>query len=69
MRYSGFAPTVMDHERFHAEVTTTNQANGVIGGNWVFVVRQAKAPGDDAQTDLNRLNATAWAAMKPLLGF
>lgn len=69
MRYSGFAPTVMDHERFHAEVTSTNQANGVIAGNRVFVVRQAKAPGDDAQVDLNRLNATAWAAMKPLLGF
>lgn len=69
MRYSGFAPTVMDHERFHAEVTSTNQVNGVIAGNWVFVARQAKAPGDDAQADLNRLNATAWAAMKPLLGF
>lgn len=69
MRYSGFAPTVMDHERFHAEVTSTNQVNGVIAGNWVFVARQAKVPGDDAQVDLNRLNATAWAAMKPLLGF
>lgn len=69
MRYSGFAPTVMDHDRFHAEVNTANQANGVIGGDWVFVVRQAKAPGDDALVELNRLNATAWAAMKPLLGF
>jgi hypothetical protein len=70
MRYSGFTPTVMDHERFHAEVTAGNQANGVIGGgDWVFVVRQLKAPGDDALVEQNRLNATAWSAMRGLLGF
>ena len=69
MRYSGFTPTVMDHERFHAEVKSVNQVNGVIAGDWVFVVRQLKAPGDDSLMESNRLNATAWAAMKPLLGF
>lgn len=69
MRFAGFTPTVMDHVRHYVEVTSTNQANGVIGGgNWVFQARERKPDLDANLSENKRLNGTAWAAMKAQLG-
>jgi hypothetical protein len=68
MSFAGFAPTVMDHVRHYVEVTGSNQANGVIGGDWVFAARQRKPDFDSNSSDTKRLNGTAWGAMKAQLG-
>jgi hypothetical protein len=68
MSFGGFAPTVMDHVRHYVEVTGSNQANGVIGGDWVFVARQRKPDFDANASDTKRLNGIAWGAMKAQLG-
>jgi hypothetical protein len=68
MSFAGFAPTVMDNVRHYVEVTGGNQANGVIGGDWVFAARQRKPDFDSNSSDSKRLNGTAWGAMKAQLG-
>lgn len=65
MRFTGHAATVMNHVRSYAEVKNAPQ---VIGGDWVFIVRETKP---DVNSNVNkqiRFNATAWAAMKAQLG-
>lgn len=68
MRFAGFTPTVMDHVRHYVEVDASNQVNGVIGGDWVFVARQKKPDMDSNFSETKRLNGTAWTAMKAQLG-
>jgi len=69
MRFTGNAPTVMNHERVYAEVKAATQANAVIGGgDWVFLARQNKPDIDSNAVDTRRLNGTAWQAMKTQLG-
>jgi hypothetical protein len=68
MRFAGFTPTVMDHVRHFVEVKPGNQANGVIGGDWVFVARQRKPDIDSNFSETKRLNGIGWTAMKSQLG-
>jgi hypothetical protein len=65
MRFAGHAPTVMNHTRAYAEVKNVPQ---VIGGDWIFIVRESKPDINSNLSVLKRLNATAWAAMKAQLG-
>ncbi|MDP3812961.1 MAG: hypothetical protein Q8Q78_18315 [Hydrogenophaga sp.] len=68
MKFAGFTPTVMDHVRHYVEVKADNQANGVIGGDWVFAARQRKPDVDSNLSSSKRLNGAAWTAMKVELG-
>ncbi|MES2842493.1 MAG: hypothetical protein V4794_19615 [Pseudomonadota bacterium] len=68
MKFAGFTPTAMDHVRHYVEVKADNQANGVIGGDWVFMARQRKPDVDSNLSSSKRLNGTAWTAMKDELG-
>jgi hypothetical protein len=69
MRFTGNAPTVMNHERVYAEVKAATQANAVIGGgDWVFIARQNKPDLASNIIRNTRLNGTAWQAMKTQLG-
>lgn len=71
MRFSGNAPTVMNHEQLYAEVLAGQQTNAVAGsGNWIYRARINKPYLEDninvfAST---RLNGSAWAEMKAQLG-
>lgn len=69
MRFTGNAPTVMNHERVYAEIKAGTQANAVIdGGDWVFLARQNKPDLANNFSRNTRLNGTAWQAMKAQLG-
>ena len=65
IRYAGNAETVMNHTRLHAEVP------GITGlasaGPRVYVVRETK-PSVSAESGSTRLNVTAWASMRAVLG-
>ncbi len=65
MRFAGHAPTVMNHTRGFAEV---KNVPSVIGGDWVFIVRETKTDVDSNLSKTKRLNATAFAAMRTKLG-
>ena len=65
MRFAGHAPTVMNHTRVYAEV---RNAPTVTSGNAVYQARENKPAVDLNLSTANRLNATAWAAMKARLG-
>lgn len=65
MRYAGHAESSMNHTRLHVEV---KNVPGVASGNRVFVARETKPTLEHSQTASKRLNATAWSAMKSLLG-
>lgn len=68
MRFSGHPETTMNNIRLYAEVQDATQVNPVIGGNWVFQVRQSKPSVANSFSESQRLNGTAWAAMKSQLG-
>jgi hypothetical protein len=69
MRFTGNAPTVMNHERLYVEVKPATQVNTFIGGgDWVFIARQNKPDLANNFTRNKRLNATGWQAMKTQLG-
>lgn len=65
MRFAGFPETIMNHTRVYVEVSN---APTVIGGDWVFQARENKPTEAGSVTVANRLNATAWDAMKTTLG-
>ena len=65
MRYSGNAATASTNTRAHAEVKNVPT---VIGGDWVFTVRENKPGLANNSSQSKRLNVTAWAAMKAKLG-
>ena len=55
----------MNHTRAYAEV---KNAPSVIGGDWVFIVRENKTDVDSNLSKTKRLNAAAFAAMRTKLG-
>ncbi len=63
LQVAGHPDTVMDHTRGYAEVDWGGES-----GKWVYVYRQKKPAQNWRITQANRLNATAWAAMKSQLG-
>ena len=63
MRFAGHPATVMNHTRGYAEVDW-----GGTNGKWVYVFRENKPTQAARATTANRLDATAWAAMKAQLG-
>lgn len=69
IRFAGHAETVMTHTRLVAEVKASQQVTAFSAGDKVYTVREDK-PGlttANAVTS-NRLNGTAWTAMKTQLG-
>ena len=63
MRFAGHAPTpASPQENLYAEV------KGTATGDYVFRARQSKPAQMLATSDANRLNNTAWAALKSTLG-
>ena len=63
MRFAGHAPTpASPQENLYAEV------KGTASGDYVFRARQSKPGQMLATSDANRLNNTAWAALKSTLG-
>jgi len=69
MRFTGNAPTVMNHEQMYVEVKAGTQVNAFIGGgDRVFRARQNKPDLASNITRNTRLNSTAWQAMKAQLG-
>jgi len=70
LRYSGNAPTIMDHTRLHVEVAqgVPGLTDGPPTGPRVFMARENKATVAFNQSASNRLNSTAWAALKSKLG-
>lgn len=69
MRFTGHAPTVMNHTRLYVEVRASQQANSVVEGNWIYQARESK-PGGHAEnvSTSNRLNTEAWQGLKTQLG-
>ena len=65
MRFAGHAPTVVNYDPVYAEV---QNAPTVAAGNWVYRGRENKIDFTSASSVQERLNATAWAAMKTQLG-
>ena len=65
MRFAGHPLTVMNHTRVYVEV---QNAPGVAEGNWVYQARESKRDIATASALHQRLSATAWTAMKALLG-
>ncbi|WP_298429115.1 hypothetical protein [Ottowia sp.] len=63
MRFAGHPATVMNHTRGYAEVDW-----GGTNGKWVYVFRENKPTQTARAAIANRLDATAWAAMKAQLG-
>lgn len=70
LRYSGNAPTIMDHTRLHAEIAqgVSGLTDGPLSGSRVFVARENKATVAFNQSMSKRLNSTAWAVLKSKLG-
>ena len=63
MRFEGLPPaTASGQDNFYAEV------KGTATGDYVFRVRQVKPTLALAMSGTNRLNATAWQALKTQLG-
>jgi hypothetical protein len=65
MRFAGHPPTVMNHDRVYVEV---QNAPTVATGNWVYQARESKMDPASAMSAQQRLNSTAWLAMKAKLG-
>ncbi len=63
MRFAGHAPTT-----FSNQVNLYAEVKGASSGDWVFRARQSKADLAFAASTANRLNSTAWAALKAQLG-
>lgn len=63
MQFDGHPVTIMDHTRGYTEVDWGGE-----NGKWVYVYRQSKPAQNFRVGFANRLNATAWAAMKAQLG-
>ena len=66
LRYTGFSETIMNNTRVHVEVPSI--AGLAPGGTRVYVARESKPDLANAVTRSNRLNSTAWAAMRATLG-
>ena len=64
MRFNGAPANVMNHNRVYVEV---QNAPTVATGNWVYQARESKMDTTWAFNVSQRLNATAWAAMKAQL--
>jgi Tfp pilus assembly protein PilW len=65
MRFDGHAATIQTTVSLYAEV---QNAPTVVSGNWVYRVRELKPDTTFTVTSQNRLNETAWTAMKAQLG-
>ncbi|MFM2449044.1 MAG: hypothetical protein RIS44_1494 [Pseudomonadota bacterium] len=65
MRFTGHPVTTMNHVRLYVEV---QNAPTVVSGNWVYQARELKPEVDFNLSTNNRLNETAWVAMKAQLG-
>lgn len=64
IRFAGHTPTSMTNERVCVEV---QNAPTVAAGNWIYQARESKMDLASALNVSQRLNATAWAAMKAQL--
>ncbi|GAB4202422.1 MAG: hypothetical protein Fur0019_00190 [Tibeticola sp.] len=65
LRVAGHPETIMTHTRLFVEVQNTP---AVSNANAVFVARQNKPDAASNTTASRRINATAWAAMRQVLG-
>jgi hypothetical protein len=65
MRFAGYAPnSFINHTRAYAEVPASLSASGAT----VLQVRGTKPDANSNFSEPKRLNATAWAALKAVLG-
>lgn len=65
LRVSGHPETIMTNERLFVEVQNTPAVSNT---NAVFFARQNKADAASNTSSTRRINATAWAAMRQVLG-
>lgn len=65
LRVAGHPDTVMNHVRLFVEVQNTPAVSST---NAVFIARQNKPDAASNTTATRRINATAWAAMRQVLG-
>jgi hypothetical protein len=65
MRFAGAPANAMNHNRVYVEV---QNAPTVATGAWVYQARESKTDPASALSTQQRLNSTAWLAMKARLG-
>lgn len=65
LRVAGHPNTIMNHVRLFVEVQNTPAVSGT---NAVFIARQNKPDAASNTSAARRINATAWAAMRQVLG-